>query len=242
MSRMVDSLAAGYQPLYRRIGYDFQRVSLLRQALTHRSYSKVNNERLEFLGDALLGLIIAELLYQRFPQADEGQLSRCRSRLVKGETLSRLAEEQLALPSYILLGKSEKKIAQRSTLANATEALIGAIYLDAHYNINKVKAVVQRLYQRQLAELDITTLEKDPKSRLQEFCQARQVALPGYTLLQEEGKAHHKTFTVRCTTTLTEQSCTSRENSIKQAEQKAAGDMLQLLLQSVDLAQSKPGK
>ena len=223
--------AGAYQLLCQRLGYYFQNDALIRQALTHRSYSKFNNERLEFLGDALLGLMVAELLYEYFPEADEGQLSRCRARLVKGEALAKLAREKLHVQTFVLLGKSEKKTAQNSTLANVTEALIGAVYLDAGKNIDQVKAVVQALYQNQMDALDISTLEKDPKSMLQELCQAKQADLPCYVLTHEEGKSHHKTFTICCTTTLSEKSCSARENSIKKAEQKAAQQMLNLLRQ-----------
>ena len=163
----------------------------------------------------MLGLVVAELLYEHFPEVDEGQLSRCRARLVKGEALARLAKEKLHVQTYILLGKSEKKTAQNSTLANVTEALIGAIYLDAGKNMDQVKTVIRELYQNEINALDINTLEKDPKSMLQELCQARQVDLPCYALVYEEGKSHHKTFTISCTTTLSEKSCSARENSIK---------------------------
>ena len=221
-----------------KLAYVFQNPLLIRQALTHRSYSKMNNERLEFLGDAVLGLLVGELLYKKFPEADEGQLSRCRSKLVKGETLALLGE-QLQLESYILVGAGEKGVrenklsgkSQQSILANVFEAVIGAVYLDTGGDIAIVRNVIGRLYQDYLGQLNISLLEKDPKTSLQELCQAKQLALPQYLLIKEEGKAHNKVFTISCVTSLSTARVTAKARSRRKAEQKAASLLLDLLHQ-----------
>ena len=180
------------------LGYTFKQPDLLRQALTHRSYSAANNERLEFLGDGVLGCVIAGLLYQRFPHTPEGDLSRLRSHLVKESTLSELATA-LDIGSKLKLGDGEMKTAgwrRPSVLADAMEALIGAVYLDGGFAA--AEALILRLYDGRFGALDPKTLGKDPKTLLQEHLQAQKIALPQYTVLATEGEAHCQTFRVEC--------------------------------------------
>lgn len=181
-----------------RLGYTFNQPDLLRQALTHRSHSAANNERLEFLGDGVLGCVIASQLYQRFPQTPEGDLSRLRSHLVKESSLSELASG-LDIGSHLRLGDGEMKSAgwrRPSVLADALEAIIGAIYLDGGFAA--AEAAILRLYTEKFSRLDPKTLGKDPKTLLQEYLQAKKVAVPQYTVLATAGEAHCQTFRVEC--------------------------------------------
>lgn len=181
-----------------RLGYTFQQPELLRQALTHRSHSAANNERLEFLGDGVLGCVIASQLYRRFPQTPEGDLSRLRSYLVKESALSELAM-RLELGSKLRLGDGEVKSEgwrRPSVLADAVEALIGAVYLDGGFAAAEILIVA--LYADIFTKLDPKTLGKDPKTLLQEHLQAQKIALPQYTVLSTEGEAHCQTFRVEC--------------------------------------------
>ena len=204
------------------LDYHFKNKSFLEEALTHRSIGQVNNERLEYLGDALLGFIIAEALYKLYPDTSEGQLTRLRSVLVKGDTLAELAR-QLDLGNYIKLGTSELKSGgwrRKSILANAMEALIGAIYLDS--SLESCRKIVLTLYQDLLREHTPDNLVKDPKTRLQELLQSRQLPLPEYTIIKEEGEAHQKVFTVRCNIPEVDISVQSDGRSKRNAEQSAA--------------------
>ena len=159
--------------LYRELGYQFSEESLLKQALTHRSAANLNNERLEFLGDAILGFIVADELYRTFPDANEGQLSRLRARLVKKETLAAIARK-LDLGNYLNLGAGELRTgghARDSILADSLEALFAAVYLDSGYQ--SARDIVLNLYQKRIEELSPEAQGKDPKTRLQEYLQAR---------------------------------------------------------------------
>lgn len=185
-------------PLMRKIGYQFQNVALLEQALTHRSCKGQHNERLEFLGDALLGLVIAEALFARFPQTREGDLTRMRSSLVKGVTLASIAQE-LGLSEFLRLGPGELKsggFRRESILADALEAIIGAIYLDN--GMAACKAQIMLWFEQRLH--DITPgQQKDSKTLLQEYLQGLRKPLPTYDVIATAGEAHQQTFTVRCT-------------------------------------------
>ncbi|HZV99499.1 MAG TPA: ribonuclease III [Methylophilaceae bacterium] len=184
--------------LARLIAYDFKNASLLTQALTHRSYSGVNNERLEFLGDGVLNFIIANQLYQRYPKLPEGDLSRLRAHLVKEQTLSEIARG-LNLGEELKLGEGELKSGgwrRPSVLADALEALIGAAFIDGGFAA--ADAFVARLYQPLLDQLDPKTIAKDPKSLLQEYLQGRKMELPEYAVFATEGEAHCQTFKVEC--------------------------------------------
>ncbi|MDT0595807.1 ribonuclease III [Glaciecola petra] len=184
--------------LIKHIQYDFKNASLLEQALTHRSAAKMHNERLEFLGDAVLGLAIAERVYAKFPDLPEGKLTRMRANLVKGATLAEIARE-LSLGELIKLGPGELKSGgQRrdSILADAVEAILGAVYLDA--NLDAVYKVIDILFSERLKALDPNLQIKDNKTRLQEYLQSRQIDLPEYEVVNISGKDHSQTFTVEC--------------------------------------------
>lgn len=212
--------------LERRLGHGFTDRGHLQLALTHRSAAANNNERLEFLGDALLGCVIAERLYQAFPQVDEGRLSRMRAQLVRGESLAELSRD-LGLGEFLTLGPGELRNgghARDSTLADALEALIGAIYLDA--GVGAAQAFIDRLFQHRIAALNSAMPGKDPKTRLQEWLQARQLPLPEYSVLTITGKAHEQVFKVSCGLTDRPWVCEATGRSRRRAEQAAAKDML----------------
>ncbi len=209
------------------LGYQFQRPERLEEALTHRSASAHNNERLEFLGDALLNLIIAEYLFQHYPKASEGELSRLRASLVKGETLADLART-LKLGDWLRMGPGELKSGgyrRESILSDALEAVIGAVYRDGGFDA--CCALVLRLYQDWLARLPSASELKDPKTRLQEYLQARQQALPVYNVLEIHGEPHAQRFTVECV--VAEQRAVAVGNSRRKAEQEAARLLLEKL-------------
>jgi len=208
--------------LQHKLGYKFNNNELLVLALTHRSFTANNNERLEFLGDAILSFVIAEHLFDSFPTAREGQLSRLRSRLVKGETLASLARK-FELGSYLQLGTGEVKSggARRdSILADAMESVIGAIYRDS--SIKTVKELILKWFNPQLSNLTLSDTNKDAKTRLQEFLQAHNCEPPQYKILQVDGKPHCRTFNVQCITSLHNVESFGSGSSRSKAEQEAA--------------------
>ena len=222
-------MSTSHQAFSRRIGHFFRDPSLLELALTHRSYGGDNNERLEFLGDSIVNFVIGEALFQRFPQAREGQLSRLRARLVKGQTLAELARE-FSVGEQLRLGSGEMKsggFRRDSILADAVEALIGAIYLDAGMDV--AKARVLSWYGTRLESIDLQDTQKDPKTRLQEFLQSRQAALPRYEVTSVEGEAHAQTFTVECHVDMIDKHTIGIGTSRRHAEQEAAEKALSLL-------------
>jgi ribonuclease III len=209
-----------------RFDHEFRDPELLRRALTHRSAGARNNERLEFLGDALVNLIVAEALYERFPRADEGELTRARAALVRESALAGIARS-LNLGDRLELGPGELKsggFRRDSILADALEALVGAVYLDAGFDACRAAALPW--FEPQLVSLPKGGTEKDPKTRLQEWLQARQAPLPEYRLLAADGEDHDKTFRVLCvlTTPVLEQE--GAGSSRRQAEQAAALNIL----------------
>ncbi|MFO8025650.1 ribonuclease III [Thiohalophilus sp.] len=215
--------------LCRKLGYNFQQPELLERALTHRSFGALNNERMEFLGDAILGYLISTELYNLFPKASEGQLSRLRASLVKGETLAGIATE-LELGEYLRLGSGELKSGghrRRSILADAFEAIIGAVYLDS--GIDSTHSLVQTFFRARMARLDPQTLQKDPKTRLQEFLQAHGTDLPVYEVTATEGQAHAQHFRVACRISGIDEPMLGEGTSRRKAEQAAAEKMLQTL-------------
>jgi ribonuclease III len=180
------------------IGYKFEDETFLEIALTHRSIGQGNNERLEYLGDAVLGFIIADAIFKKFSQASEGELTRLRASLVKGETLAKLGRE-LKLGDYIKLGPGEMKSGgwrRDSILANTLEAIIGAVYLDSDMDV--CRQCVISLYRQLLSEISPDKLIKDPKTALQELLQSRRHELPVYHVLSEFGDAHERVFNVGC--------------------------------------------
>lgn len=188
----------GTAQLEKALGYCFENAELLTLALTHRSAARLNNERLEFLGDSILNHIIAESLFHRFPETDEGRLSRMRAKLVKGETLADIGVA-LQLGDYVRLGAGEKKSGghrRRSILADTVEALLGGVLLDS--DVEKCRQVTLSLYGDLLTDIDLDSAKKDPKTRLQEYVQGRNDPLPQYNLLKEEGEEHARSFLVEC--------------------------------------------
>ena len=215
--------------LHKRLGHVFTDPDLLECALTHRSSNKSNNERLEFLGDSILNFVMSVELFQRFPEANEGDLSRLRAQLVKGETLGKLALE-LKLGEFLLLGEGELKsggFRRESILADAVEAIIGAIFLDA--GIETTQSFILRLYTHILVQSRIDDSLKDPKTRLQELMQARGLGLPLYEVTETFGQAHNQTFKVTCTVALLDESINAIGTSRRKAEQMAAERALALI-------------
>jgi ribonuclease-3 len=211
-----------YRRLYKAIGYTFSNTELLEQALTHRSAAKQHNERLEFLGDAILGMIVGETLYKRFPQEPEGKLTRMRSTLVKGDTLAELARET-SMGELLKLGPGELKSGghrRSSILADVVEAVLGAIYLDA--GMDAVRGVIDRLWASRIEKLDPNAHPKDSKTRLQEFLQGKKLPLPTYEVIAISGKDHAQTFEVSCTVDNLSVPVNATGNSRRKAEQEAA--------------------
>jgi ribonuclease-3 len=211
------------------IDYRFDDPQLLRAALTHRSVGSVNNERLEFLGDSVLNTVVAMRLFALHPEAQEGDLSRMRARLVRGTTLSEVASS-IGLGREIRLGEGELKsggFRRASILADAFEALLGAIFIDGGYDA--CRAVILRLFDPLIAALPAAEELKDPKTRLQEWLQARGRPLPEYSLQSEEGADHAKQFFVSCELTDDGTLAEASGRSRRKAEQAAAALLLEML-------------
>jgi len=222
-------LRASTDILCRALGYRFTDEQLLEQALTHRSIGGSNNERLEFLGDAILGFVIADELYHRFASASEGQLSRLRSSLVKRETLAKIAR-QLDLGDYLNLGPGELRSggqARASILADGVEAILAAIYLDSGYAA--ARQVILKIFAARLAKIDLQAPQKDPKTRLQELLQSRKIALPGYAIAEVSGTPHEQSFKILCQISELKLETLGSGSSRRRAEQDAAQNMLQEL-------------
>lgn len=214
--------------LERALGCRLPEPSLLEEALTHRSFSSRNNERLEYLGDAVLSFVVAGMLFREFPGASEGDLSRFRSSLVSGESLGAAALE-LGLGDHLLLGEGELKsggFRRASILADALEAVIGAVYLGA--GLDAARVAVERLLRPRLASLPSAADLKDPKTRLQERLQAAGHALPRYEVLDVSGEPHDQRFLVRCTADDLGLSAEATGTSRRRAEQDAAERLLAL--------------
>ncbi|KQH74030.1 ribonuclease III [Xylella fastidiosa subsp. sandyi] len=223
---MISSKASDYQ---QRIGYVFTDPSLLLQALRHRSTGTPHNERLEFLGDSVVNLLIAEALFQRWPRADEGALTRARSELVRETSLASIART-MQLGEQLILGPGELKSGghrRDSILADAVEAVIAAIYLDA--DLATCRTVVLPWFETALTALPVGKPEKDPKTRLQEWLQARQWSLPVYELIFESGDAHTKHFRVGCTLGELKLRTEGEGSSRRLAEQDAASHAIDQL-------------
>ena len=211
-----------------RFHYRFKDDVLLQTALTHRSHSANNNERLEFLGDAVLDLVISELLYQFYSEQTEGSLSRMRSSLVKGDTLAALAKE-LDLGEYLVLGKGENTSGGRerlSLLSNALEAVIGAIFLDGGYL--EAKNAIIKIFDARIQVLDPKSEHKDHKSILQEKLQEMKQQLPEYSLIRSEGN-HNKSFIVQCSIKSGKIVTQASGKTLRVAEQQAASKALQAM-------------
>ncbi len=227
--------AMPHHALKRLIGHDFKDESLLVQALTHRSHSSQNNERLEFLGDGVLNFIIAHQLFLRFPKLSEGDLSRLRAQLVKELTLSEIAVS-LNIGEALRLGEGELKSGgwrRPSVLADALEAIIGATFLDAGFDA--AQSVVVRLFTPLLEKIDPKSIGKDAKSLLQEYLQSRKMDVPTYHVLATEGEAHCQTFRVQCDVLQLKLTTQGEGASRRSAEQEAAKLAYELLMK-------KPGE
>lgn len=211
------------------LGYRFADPGLLRLALTHRSSGSPHNERLEFLGDAVLGLVIGELLYRRFPELDEGALSRLRARVVSGEHLAGIAQT-LDVPAAVRLGQGERKSGgtrRRTILAGAFEAIVGAIYLDG--GLAACRDCIERWFGDSLAAVGRAPDDRDHKTRLQEYLQARGQPLPVYAVTAISGPEHARRFEVACTLPLLAAPVGGAGSSRREAEKHAAAAALAAL-------------
>ena len=214
--------------LQSRLGYSFRDIELLQQAISHRSVGARNNERLEFLGDAILGFEVADGLYRRADDADEGQLSRMRAHLVRRETLAEIARS-LDLGAVLNLGAGELRSggqSRDSILADAVEAIIAAVYLDG--GLDEARALIRRLLGTRLTEPTAEIRLKDPKTRLQEYLQSIGHALPQYEVLEISGEQHRQRFRVACSTGIVADT-DGEGSSRRKAEQAAAQTMLDAL-------------
>lgn len=222
-------MTASEEKLNLKLGSSFTDLGLLNQAITHRSYSSTNNERLEFLGDAILNFVIAEDLYNRFPTAREGKLSRLRARLVKRETLAEIARE-VDLGAFLRLGQGEQKSGgskRDSILADALEAVIGALLIDS--DLSAARARIAVWYKSRLEGISLDDPQKDSKTILQEYLQANKCSLPEYTVVSSIGKAHARTFYVECAAALLQTPALGSGSSRRIAEQEAASQALRTL-------------
>jgi ribonuclease-3 len=222
MDERLDELQA-------RLGHRFRQADLLARALTHRSFGADHNERLEFLGDAVLSLAVSSLLFERFAGSDEGDLTRVRAHLVREDSLHRMAL-QLGLPDVVRLSEGEARGggAQRaSILADALEAVIGAVFLDAGFDA--ARELTQRLFGEVIAGTEIGGWAKDAKTELQEWLQARRLPVPSYRISATRGQAHAQTFEVECAVPALGLTQSGEGRSRRQAEQEAARRMLDVL-------------
>ena len=215
--------------LEKTLHYRFHDVGLFVQALTHRSATGRNNERLEFLGDAVLDFVISDSLFKLRPDADEGDLSKLRASLVKDTSLAGIAVD-IGLGEHLILGSGERKTGghrRESILADALEAIFGAVYLDSGFDA--AKDLIDRVFEQRLDKLPDAEDLRDPKTRLQEWLQARKLSLPIYDLVSVTGKDHRQKFVVSCTVNELSQATEGDSTSRRKAEQRAASAMLGML-------------
>lgn len=213
-------------------GLVFDNPHLLEMALTHRSAKANNNERLEFLGDSILGFVIADKLYHKFPEASEGVLSRLRASLVNQESLADLAKS-MDLGNYLIMGAGELKsggFRRESILSDALESIIGALFIDQGF-VSSQRWVLQ-IFADRIDQLTMGNWQKDPKTQLQEFMQSRRLELPVYTLKTQSGLAHSQSFEVECRVAILTEPSLGAGLSRKKAEQAAAQSMLSMLAHS----------
>lgn len=222
-------LSQRQQVLCKQLQISFKEPDLLQQALSHRSIGVNNNERLEYLGDAILSFVIADALYAKFPQAKEGKLSRLRALLVKGVTLAEIARE-LSLGEVLILGPGELKSGgyrRESILADAVESIIGAYYIDS--GLELAKSLILRLFDERIQAIDVNEIVKDPKTRLQELLQSRQHALPIYSVKEVKKASNQPVFEASCQVELLNKVVVAQGSSHRKAEQKTAERVLTLL-------------
>lgn len=220
--------------ILKTFGYQFNDTALLKLAFTHRSIGSNNNERLEFLGDSILGMVISAELFKRFPNEKEGVLTRLRSSLVKGETLAEIAIE-LDLGEFIQLGSGELKsggFRRSSTLADVVEAIIGAIYLDSkdEFGLDKIEKIILNIFLSRIDKCEPKGVLKDPKTRLQEYLQAKNLTLPTYSVVSISGKEHQQTFKVSCSIKGFANHVIANGSSRRKAEQAAAEKALENII------------
>lgn len=224
--RSVPYATPALQALQKRLQHEFVNPKLLAQALTHRSFSSEHNERVEFLGDSVLNLAVAGLLYEQLSELPEGDLSRVRANLVKQDTLHQLAVG-LGLPELLRVGEGEARSGGKnrpSMLADALEAVIGAVYLDAGYD--KADQLVRRLFEDVQVNPQMKAIGKDPKTELQEWLQGRKMHLPAYRVIKTLGAAHQQTFEVECEISEFGRAERGIGHSRRAGEQAAASAML----------------
>lgn len=220
---------AAVNKLCKKIAYTFKDPSLLAEAITHRSKDSINNERLEFLGDSVLGYVISSELFRCFPDATEGELTRGRAMLVKGETLAELALA-MELGDFLQLGPGELKSGgyrRKSILSDAMEAIIGAIYIDG--GLEPARKHILSIYDNKLKNISLKEVTKDPKTRLQETMQAKKSPLPQYEVVATSGSDHDQTFEVSCKINEIEKPVKGSGSSRRKAEQDAAQKVLKIL-------------
>lgn len=222
-------ITAGQKALCSQLQISFNDITLLQQALTHRSAASCNNERLEYLGDAILSFVIAEALFNRFPQVKEGKLSRLRASLVKGVTLAEIGRE-LRLGEVLILGPGELKSGgyrRESILADTVEAIFGALYQDSGLEV--VKALILRLYEERLAAIDVNKVVKDAKTRLQELLQSRKQPLPLYSVKEVKRADNEPLFEASCQVAILKKLIIAQGTSHRKAETTAAERALKLI-------------
>lgn len=215
--------------LQKKIGYNFKKIDLLLQALTHCSVSSKHNERLEFLGDSILSYVIANAIYKRFPNINEGDMSRMRATLVKCNTLAEIARE-FNLGDYLILGPGEKQSGgsnRDSILSDAIEALIGGIFLDSC--IKKVEKMILYWYNERLNKINPKDKQKDPKTILQEYLQGKQLPLPNYLVYKIYGEPHNQKFIIHCQVKGISHPVIGNGSSRRKAEQNTAKQILKIL-------------
>ena len=216
--------------LHQRLGYTFRQPDLLAQALTHRSFGARHNERLEFVGDAVLNCVVARTLYERFPQIDEGDLSRVRASLVNRDTLAEVARK-LELSAALHLGEGEQRSGgpdRPSILADALEAIYGAVFVDGGFEA--ARGVIDRTFAELLRDADPSALGKDPKTRLQEWLQGRRMPVPDYRIVEVSGEAHAQRFVAECSIAALGIAAHGSGSSRRAAEQAAAESAYALAL------------
>jgi ribonuclease-3 len=225
----VNQPQPGLNALYHQLHYEFSDQELLRRALTHRSRASLHNERLEFLGDSILGFVAAEFLYTQFENIPEGTLTRLRAKLVRRETLAEVARD-LQLGDHLLLGSGEAKSGgheRDSILADALEAVIGAIYIDG--GLSAARDFTLSVFKQHLDQLNPVKLDKDAKTQLQEHLQQMGYQIPHYKILDVTGPSHEQRFIVQCTVENLEQAFEGEGTSRRKAEQTAAEKALNAL-------------
>jgi len=230
------------QLLQNRLGYTFRDPGLLQQALTHRSHSSVHNERLEFLGDSILNCVVASILYERFTNLTEGDLSRLRANLVKQQALFEIAQK-LDLSPFLRLGEGELKsggFRRPSILADTLEAVLGATFLDGGFEA--ARAVIRAFYLPLLDSVDPGTLGKDAKTLLQEFLQSKKIALPTYNVVATHGAAHSQEFEIECLVPKLAIQVFGRGGSRRAGEQAAARLALEVAEQAMQKSPSAARK